>query len=196
MKWSHSYRAYKNAWHCLVCHPLMFLLILVTLRGINCKRVLEKMPLSDLIFSCCAVYYTKNSQTPPLLFRMHEWLKNGLSFSKRHRQTKKAEYCLPCNYYGKSWRLYYKMARMWVTWMESTQWCCLEWDYMPESAHYCELFFAMPSALAKFTKVKFTQNIIALRVYRKLFTYRFQSQMHAANVIFSCGQLRSCRHIA
>ena len=66
----------------------------------------------------------------------------------------------------------------------------------PHKFNYCNLFFVMPSALAKFTKVKFMQNIIALRVYRKSFTYRFQSQMHAANVIFLCGQLRSCRHIA
>ena len=28
--------------------------------------------------------------------------------------------------------------------------------------HYCDLFLMMPSALAKFAKVKFTQNIIAL----------------------------------
>ena len=33
----------------------------------------------------------------------------------------------------------------------------------PHKFNYCDLFFAMPSALTKFAKVKFTQNIIALR---------------------------------
>ena len=33
----------------------------------------------------------------------------------------------------------------------------------PYKFNYCDLFFVMPSALVKFTKVKFTQNIIALR---------------------------------
>ena len=33
----------------------------------------------------------------------------------------------------------------------------------PQKFNYCDLFFAMPSALVKFAKVKFMQNIIALR---------------------------------
>ena len=33
----------------------------------------------------------------------------------------------------------------------------------PHKFNYCHRFFAMPSALAKFAKVKFTQNSIALR---------------------------------
>ena len=33
----------------------------------------------------------------------------------------------------------------------------------PHKFNYCDLSFAMPSALAKFAIVKFTQNIIALQ---------------------------------
>ena len=35
----------------------------------------------------------------------------------------------------------------------------------PHKFNYCDLFFAMLSALAKFAKVKFMQTIIALRCY-------------------------------
>ena len=35
----------------------------------------------------------------------------------------------------------------------------------PHKFNYCDLLFAMPSALAKFAKVKFPQNIIALRYH-------------------------------
>ena len=35
----------------------------------------------------------------------------------------------------------------------------------PHKFNYCDLFFAMLSALAKFAKVRFTQNIIALRYF-------------------------------
>ena len=35
----------------------------------------------------------------------------------------------------------------------------------PLKFNYCDLFFAVPSALTKFAKVKFTQNIIALRYF-------------------------------
>ena len=95
---------------------------------------------------------------------------------------------------AEKWRSYTEM----LVFIGSTSMCPLTTPTKshPHKFNYCKLFFAMPSALAKFTKVKFMQNIIALGVYRKSFTYRFQSQMHAANVIFSCGQLRSCRHIA
>ena len=80
------------------------------------------------IFHAVQSITQKITKTPPLLFRMHEWLKNGLSFSNRHRQTKKAEYPLPCNHYGKAWRLYVSYIdgkySVMLPWMRLHPWKC------------------------------------------------------------------------
>ena len=61
-------------------------------------------------------------------------------------------------------------AGKWRSWIEilafiGSTLTCLLTTPMKSHPHKFYLFFAMPSALAKFAKVKFTQTIIALRYY-------------------------------
>lgn len=124
MKWSHSYRAYKNAWHCLACHPLIFLSIVVALRGINCKSFLEKMPLSDLIFfMLCSVLREKFLERHPFSLECMNDLK--MVYRSPTDITKQRKQSTTCPA-GKAWRFHYKMTQMRVKWLESTQWCCLK----------------------------------------------------------------------
>ena len=60
--------------------------------------------------------------------------------------------------------------------------------------NYCDLFFEVPSALTKFAKVKFTQNIIALR-YFEGGTYCAQSYQFCSYYLRALSNKRNTAYV-